>query len=327
MPLPVYSKSVIILEGPDGAGKTTLAHQLADRLSARYVHLGPMTNVKDIGRIYVEAMLPAIMGYQTVVMDRAWFSEEPYGTVFREGKLRNDNVIDAMLERIVLACTGLVVYCDVDQRLLVESFAARKGKEYLDRADQVLAVARAYRERMARTNLPVFQYDYTKDVLFGASGLFNDIRHQLKDKGPRPHMPSWQSAGSLDGAVLLVGEGFTGHQNTDTLLQRPFVSFARNGSSYWLTRQLQVAEIPENELCWVNQDQGPETIGDIINAMPHLKAVACLGAEASKTVDQGNIQILRADGVPVYNLPHPQHHRRFKHHEPYPLIDIIKESI
>ena len=320
---PVRSKPVIILEGPDGAGKTTLAHKLADRLGARYVHLGPMTNVKDLGRIYVEAMLPAIQGYQTVIMDRAWFSEEPYGTVFREGKLRNDSVIDAMLERLVLSCTGVVIYCDTDPKRLVESFTSRKGQEYLDRADQMLAVARAYRDRMGRTELSMFRYDYASDDV---DSITQSLKFQLDLQSP--HYADWESTGNLNGSVLLVGEGYTDHQNTDNLLQRPFVSFARNGSSYWLTRQLQVGEIPERELCWINQDRDPAIVYDLLSAMfGNLKLVACLGAEASKTMDKNFASELRERGIRMVNLPHPQHHRRFKHHEPYPLIDIIKESI
>lgn len=324
MSTPTHSQPVIILEGPDGAGKTTLAYQLAEMLDARYVHLGPMASVKDVSRIYVEAMLPAIQGYQPVVMDRAWFSEAPYGAVFREGKLRNDLVIDAMLERIVLACTGAVIYCNTDPKRLVESFTSRKGEEYLDRADQLLDVARRYRERMGQSTLHMVSYDYTKghtrDVIGELGGCL-----ELQD----PHKVCWKSAGNLGAKVLLVGECFTSHKNHDTLLQRPFVSFNRNGSSYWLTRHLQAAGIFEDQLCWINQDQGLETIADLICHMGELKHVVCLGAEATKTINGNAIFVngLSDVGVKIHDVPHPQHHRRFKHHEPYPLIDIIKESI
>ena len=86
MMMPSTSAKLTIFEGPDGGGKTTAAEKYAKETGAQYVHFGPLPHVKDsLARVYVEAMMPAILGLQDVVFDRSWLSEIPYGTAFRGG--------------------------------------------------------------------------------------------------------------------------------------------------------------------------------------------------------------------------------------------------
>lgn len=315
-----HPQPVIIFEGPDGAGKTTFAHHVAQLIGGRYVHLGPLREVKDLGRIYVEAMLPALLGYQPVVMDRAWFSEIPYGKVFRGGHFRNDLTVDAMLERLVHMCRGAVIYCHTDNRNLIKSFESRAKDEYLDRADQVLAVAREYRLRMSETSLHRIDYDYTStpinvviDELLAMTVFNRDLNHKV----------AWESTGNIGAQTLLVGESYASQRREDTLFQRPFVSFARNGCSYWLTRQLLTHGISEDELCWVNQDQGHNTIVELVTTMPNLKTIIALGAVAHQAIEPLR-PFLESLSVTVLHARHPQHHRRFKSNEPYDLINFIK---
>ena len=81
------SKKLTIFEGCDGSGKTTAAREFAEQTGAKYVHFHNLPRIKKgLGRMYVEAMLPALLGYQEVVFDRSWLSETPYGEAFREGR-------------------------------------------------------------------------------------------------------------------------------------------------------------------------------------------------------------------------------------------------
>jgi|ERR1700731_2036569 len=93
------TKLLTIFEGCDGAGKTTAAKAFATLTGACYVHCGPAIGVTtDHARLYLEAMLPALLGYQDIVMDRSWISEPIYSSVYRRGKNR---IIDQSLEKLV----------------------------------------------------------------------------------------------------------------------------------------------------------------------------------------------------------------------------------
>lgn len=81
----------VIIEGPDGVGKTTLATVLACRLNAMYWHTDPMLEQYR----HDEAILTNIeynlcQLRRSVVLDRHWPSECAYGPVFRPNAPKYD---------------------------------------------------------------------------------------------------------------------------------------------------------------------------------------------------------------------------------------------
>lgn len=63
---------MIVVEGPDGSGKTTLAHRLAQLRGLRYEHAGPPEEGIDHVRWYLDRTGP-------YVWDRFHLGEETYG--------------------------------------------------------------------------------------------------------------------------------------------------------------------------------------------------------------------------------------------------------
>jgi hypothetical protein len=77
---------IIVLEGPDGVGKSSLAKELSSYLGARYIHL--TYRFKDKMHIYHYAAIRLaahLSQNQPVVMDRWWPSEIVYADVYRGG--------------------------------------------------------------------------------------------------------------------------------------------------------------------------------------------------------------------------------------------------
>lgn len=297
------SRRLTIFEGPDGSGKTTAAKLFAEQTGARYVHFNSLPQIyHGLARVYVEAMLPALLGYQDVVFDRSWLSELPYGLAFREGKDRLGDASRRMLERLALRCGASVIRCDPGWEAVRASFVARRPLEMLDNEEQLRVVYDTYATQT--TDLPTFTFNYMRDIV--------DVSYV-----ERPHSIEIGSAGAwsaLTSGVTLVGQDYAALKDTDPFYRWPFASFQRGGCSQWLAQELERAEISEGRLFWVNADQPLELISELGDGL-----VVALGTAAATR--------LKDLGVSCIEVPHPQYHKRFAHRARYELIDVIIKAL
>lgn len=92
----------IIIEGPDGAGKSTLAKSLADRLDMNILKM-----TANGGQSPTEYMQK--LECDGVIIDRCWVSEQVYSDLFgREPRISEDDA-EALTEFCELACIPIVV--------------------------------------------------------------------------------------------------------------------------------------------------------------------------------------------------------------------------
>ena len=82
------SKGIVVLEGPDASGKSTLAAAMKDKYGAVVIHAE--RRWLDKMQVYHTAILLkavdlAFKQNKLVILDRHWPSEEVYGSVFRGG--------------------------------------------------------------------------------------------------------------------------------------------------------------------------------------------------------------------------------------------------
>lgn len=307
-----FSKRLIIFEGPDGGGKTTLSNSVAATLGARRTHLGPFSNVKhSLAQMYVEAMMPAVLGLSDVVLDRSWMSEVPYGRAFRAGRDRIGPEQRRMLTRLAYRCQVVVVRALPPFKTIVETFKRRRHQEMLNDEAQLRQVYDWYLDEW-KPGLPTFAHDYTKGS-DQFDRLMQNIDGMLSIQTPHPTFVP--SAGPLDAPILLVGEGFAKHKDGDSLYQWPFGALSGGGCSRWLAHLMEEAGIPEGRLCWVNADAGVHCLHFLTKI--ERRAIIALGAEAKTMLD--SMQVSSED------YHHPQYHRRFCSGEPYLLIERLKE--
>jgi thymidylate kinase len=294
-----------IFEGPDGGGKSTAAKVYAEATGAKYVHFPALPRVsRSLGRMYVEAMLPALLGYQDVVFDRCWLSEMPYGVAFREGRDRLTDASRRMLERLAMRCGAVVVKCQPAWETVKANYLSRKHMEMLDNEHQLKTVYDLYAEQP--TSLPVFAHDYTKGDLFQIDKMVLDLEPMRFTRHPL----DLASAGNWNGRVVLIGEAFAEHKDCDAFYQWPFASFSGEGCSQWLAEKLDLAEVSEDQILWLNSDQDLSVLHDL-----SPERVITLGTEAYQ-------QLYRLK-IKAATVQHPQSWKRFKHGQRYPLLDLI----
>lgn len=98
---------MIIIEGPDGAGKSTIAKILAGKHGLEIIHAGgPPKDAEDLrGRFATQ-----FRGYGKVLDRASFISEQVYGSVVRNGLLVEQSEIDDTARRFVEK-GFFVVYC------------------------------------------------------------------------------------------------------------------------------------------------------------------------------------------------------------------------
>ena len=267
-------KHLTIFEGPDGSGKTTTAKAYAEATGALYVHHDAMPGVRgNLARIYVEAMLPALLGYQDVVFDRSWFSEVPYGRAFRGGNDRIGPLNVLMLNRIAMKCGALVIHCRPEFEVCAENFNSRRGVEMLDSVAQLRVVYDSYGETSFGLNVVDFDYTKVPPDMLPISPIITDFRR------PPAHPVSQPSAGNLKGRIVIVGNSGDDKQDCDPLINMPFVSFGYQSTSRTVTSRLAAMGVREQDILWLDTNQDLEILYDL-----HPDVVFAVGDDACKAL-------------------------------------------
>lgn len=114
----------IIIEGPDGAGKSTLAKSLADRLDVNILKM--TANGGQSVREYKQKLIER----GGVIIDRCWVSEQIYSDLFgREPRIGNDDA-EALTELCGFA--GIPIIVLLPPLHVVIRRLNERGDEYAD---------------------------------------------------------------------------------------------------------------------------------------------------------------------------------------------------
>lgn len=148
----------VLLEGPDGSGKTRLAEALLEEPGARRVHMS-IPDERPIDYWWKRfAEVDTTDG--TLVIDRLHWSEDVYGPLFRGGadltQAEREGLEDWLVEH---QC--VVVLCLPPYEVAMANVAKAEGDKHHEPI-QAMLVWFEYSEPW-ETTLPVVAYDYTVD--------------------------------------------------------------------------------------------------------------------------------------------------------------------
>lgn len=306
---------ITILEGPDCSGKTMLANQLWPPKHALPRDIRPRT-------FHLHAGVPSPQGAWAdyvrdlklatedpddfVVMDRFILGELIYPGIL--GRATTFDYIHArMLARVCLAHQGVLIGCLPDYATTQELWYDRLDEELVQDEAKFQLAWSAWKNLLdIQTLLPQVRYDLTEDL--PDKELCQKIQQVRPPENQGPGIGMFRA-----GVTVLVGEQVNPQVMADPMW--PFVT--EGGSSYWLTAQLEQAQIPETQLYWLNalSHTGRRTDPAFLDTLRPGRVVA-LG-KAADLWCQGY-------GVDHEKVPHPQFWKRFHSGEKYPLLDLLQ---
>ena len=298
-------KGIIILDGPDCCGKTTLQNFLVKEYDAWELHLTyPAPAPMNMLEYQTREMMYAIGLSQNnlVVVDRHWISEQIYAKVFRGGSPWP--MMGRLMQRVWMRFSAVTVLCvPLNASETVDRHASEKDPKH------------PYDNENFEE--PCFQY-----MLFTAGKEGNPffIRYRIEDEGRHmdfftrrvigrvldlqmqqydaPHRDFNLAGHRSEAHTLMVGEALNPKEfHKQLMCYYPF--FEHANSSLHLANALEMAGIPEEQLMWTNAED-PRHIKSLFD--DGLKIVA-LGNKAQETVY--NLDL------PFTGVYHPQYAVRF----------------
>jgi len=327
------SRQIIILDGPDGVGKTTLARELCKQLSGKYLHLGYRWKDK-IFDYHTAAIRFASRSTVPVVIDRWWPSEAVYSSVFRNGSAWP--LQGRLADRIARKLGAVYVYCLPDKKHN-KRFVRLKESRY-EMYDDMSDVSVLYNKLWYGCQSHEDKGNYI-DYLIRSGGVkdlrdhkryciaehghyldlyaeqvidFASLRQELQYPPALEHN-EWNVAGHLDGAkYLIVGEQVNPKSRE---LFWPF--YEHKNSSLYLTECLHEAGIDEHKLMWCNAFDHDGKFNKHIGYLAEALKVVTLGGHAADAVTEHGIAIHK-------ELPHPSYVKRFKKVN---LVEALKHAI
>jgi len=299
--------SCIVVEGPDGTGKTTLARALEKR-GFEYRHEGVPAEGVNIFEYYTQCVLNARGA--NVVFDRLHLGEMAYGPVMRTGsKISVEQM--KLLNRLLFSLGMKFVFCDTDDAAIEENWKKRQAREYVDNTERLRKVASNFRTLFAEffTLRDVVYFDYRTSLL----------PQHLEEKHPFPEVlcsrKCWPGViGSPRARFLLVGERADGKDSCGADL----AFYSDQKSSHFLNECLWEAGYQEEELAFANIMTMDATYNDIraIYRNNPAQTIIALGKVASNRCH--NL------GVPRLEIPHPAFFKRFKSKSRDKYVELLQ---
>lgn len=176
---------LIIIDGPDAAGKTTLAKRLVSEHNGTYIHL---TYVKDGMYEYQLNQLLYVINMskeQLVVVDRHWMSEICYANAYRDGAT-DVGVKARLFQALILLAGGVYIYAlpkDTTRHVsLFNKERETKGEMYSDVLPVIIEYVKLYEHVKDFPNL--VHYDmFVDDYETIKSKAFEKLRPQQETFG------------------------------------------------------------------------------------------------------------------------------------------------
>lgn len=304
---------IIVIEGPDGVGKTTLAEAIVKDIGGKVLHL--TYRYPDRMHQYHTAAMYHVIRAATqgpVVLDRWWASELAYASVYRGGSKWPH--MWRMLHRVALRFGFYYVWCDAEQNL--EAYNQRynilrgmREEMYDSGMDKVAREFRDLRNGLiyhgAVDYITQFPFDFNVTVpliIMGAMQRTQRVNRTFLDTSITD-----VAGNTANPKVILVGD-----KSNPKGRRTPFPFFEYGNSSLWMVEAMATMGIREVDCMFINAASPDGVLNtklmQYVNGHYRLSndvPVVALGLNAAKYWHE-------ATGKPCdKHLSHPAYTRRF----------------
>lgn len=326
---------IIILEGADASGKTTLAEAIEDYVGEEntlYLHAGmtdnPFQLAMDLSKKAIEASNDRL-----VIIDRLWLSESAYGNSYRSGSRIKAGY--RCFDRLMLKHCALNVLCVpsniAEHKKAFDKIREERHEEFKD----ITPVLHFYQD-VVKGNLMSHARDYGSQICqFGDYGIRPDVHiydrfktlgsKSLKKKvqeilsqlatlremqfspALKPEMTNFQ------GHARFANRIFVGEDLSPRGANWPWPWFwpeSMDGSGKYFNDLLQEVGFNEINAVYVNALQTPDVLPGLINFIDYVRTpgkvtYVALGKKAAKRLEELGV----SDKMTI--LRHPQYVKRF----------------
>ncbi len=291
---------LIVLEGVDCTGKSTLAQQLAAMTGAEVQHFGPPERHPLLEWGSVATNYAPSSG--DLVLDRFHWGEIVYGPHYR-GK--SDLGLEGfMWLELVLASRGAVTVLTTGDPDKIYARVVSSNDAYVDHdIDHLRGLADTYEMLARRAHTPIVRHAFDYGMEIDLEALIALARRQERQLATA--WPEYIGSGSPE--VLLVGE-CPGNPEDDRLHHLPFPPWP-GSSGHYLFRTLTHAEVASHSFGIVNAENAggiPIDLDGLWDGLGRPNVIALGNVAATHLADAA---------VPFSRVPHPQWVRRFHHTE------------
>jgi hypothetical protein len=291
------------------ANRSAVAQEILSRFAKDTVEFYECADTMPY--FYVRMMRDVLEGGKSVVIENSWRDDYVLEAMGESAKIPKE--YRRMLDRLALGCNAVIAYCRADTRTyaanLNKNLSYEVMKTLIDKMDSVWAKLES--RGLAIVTINSSDSGFKTDV----DALFDRANYHIRNSGPGIGL--W-NPGKV---ILLVGDRHgPSIQPYKVDMNIAFCDMAKAGSSHWLSAQLDLMDIPESRLYWINayDSVGAATHSDFVGRLYPI-TVLSLGDNAKRWCDTNHIR--------HEPFTHPQYHKRFHSKEPYPLIARLKELI
>lgn len=327
------NRGIILLEGSDGTGKTTLAKHIVEKFDGHYMHL-TYRYPNNMFEYHAAALHRAakIAHHRVVVLDRQWVSESVYAEVYRGGSRWPH--MGRLFDRVMLKHAGVYVFCLAADLAKYEADYNQLKTSRYEMYDNTTKVADLYNRLWYgdpaypgdgyaadfakkfggfREHYASFGYrkEYEgKDLNVFSEMVVDFLQQNRKFQNHRALVPcdyNWLGH-SMSASYVMIGDRIN---KTNRVIDYPF--YANVNSSLFLNRCFSQLGWMEQDFCWtnVNDPNGMTHALEAINRY-HLRPIA-LGREAQKLLSLPD----------SHTVSHPSYARRFLNQDEY--VEQLRE--
>ena len=149
---------IIVIEGADGSGKTTLAEQLSKQTKYPIIHKSnPKSEMEKLAQM--GEYLQLVRSSKNFIFDRCWYSEMAYGPVFRDKSYISYPQMYE-LEKQLAKAGAIIIYCSGPKAALWMR-CQKRGEEFVTSRVDFEKVYDNFEEIFSTPHLvPVVRYEY-----------------------------------------------------------------------------------------------------------------------------------------------------------------------